>query len=101
MMNVAMPVHLHGIPIWTDNINIREYRRTKMVLEAVLGLSMPVALFPQRQLQISTREHTALYIGSNRRVEKHYWSGMMKGKSHSVNGRNSSLIAQNENGPIC
>ncbi len=46
------------------------------------------------------RGYTALYVELVRRVEKHYGSSVTKDKSHSVNGKYSSLEARMESGLV-
>ncbi len=35
------------------------------------------------------------------RVEEHCGSGVMKGELHFINGKNDSLEARKESGPVC
>ncbi len=56
---------------------------------------------PKHHRPYSSGGYTALHARSNRRVQKRCGSGVKKGKSRSVNGRNGFPKAVKESGPIC
>ncbi len=115
LANVFMPVLLYGAKIWADTINARQYRRTEMVLvqrKAALrcvsayrtvsteAVSVLAGIPLIEIVRTSAGGYTALHIESNQRVQKRCGSGVKKGKSCSVNGRNGSPKALKESGPI-